>query len=87
MKASFQVFDNQGHSAKKDFIFRRIGSPGDSKDEVVFTGPKEIRGVALLSMDQQGAERQYVYTPATERVRSVVRAGAVGAVHWNGFYF
>jgi hypothetical protein len=73
MKASFQVFDNQGHSAKKDFIFRRIGSAGDSKVEVVFTGPKEIRGVALLSVNQQGAaERQYMYTPATERVRSVV---------------
>jgi hypothetical protein len=73
MKANFQVFDNQGHSAKKDFIYRRIGSPGDSKTEVVFTGPKEIRGVALLSINQQGdSERQYVYTPATERVRSVV---------------
>jgi hypothetical protein len=73
MKANFQVFDNQGHSAKKEFIFRRIGSPGDSKTEVVFTAPKEIHGVALLSINQPGVqERQYVYTPATERVRSVV---------------
>lgn len=73
MKASFQVFDNQGHSAKKDFLFRRIASPGESKTLVVFTAPKEIRGVALLSIDEQGAqERQYVYTPATQRVRSVV---------------
>ncbi len=73
MKASFQVFDQQGHSAKKDFIFRRIGPPGDSKNEVVFTAPKEIRGVALLSISQPGAsERQYIYTPATQRVRSVV---------------
>jgi hypothetical protein len=73
MKANFQVFDNQGHNAKKEFIFRRIGSPGDSKTEVVFTGPKEIRGVALLSINQPGiSERQYVYTPATQRVRSVV---------------
>ena len=73
MKASFQVFDAQGHSAKKDFIFRRIGSPGDSKTEVVFTAPKEIRGVALLSVNQPELhERQYMYTPATDRVRSVV---------------
>ncbi len=73
MKASFQIFDQQGHSAKKDFILRRIGSPGDTKTEVVFTAPKEIRGVALLSINQPGAsERQYVYTPATQRVRSVV---------------
>jgi|SRR5579859_3392033 len=73
MKANFQVFDSQGHNAKKEFIFRRIGSPGDSKTEVVFTAPKEIHGVALLSVNQPGAaERQYVYTPATDRVRSVV---------------
>jgi hypothetical protein len=73
MKANFQVYDNQGHNAKKEFILRRLGSPGDSKTEVVFTGPKEIRGVALLSITQPGVpERQYVYTPATQRVRDVV---------------
>ena len=49
------------------------GSPGDDKTEVAFTGPKEIRGVALLSINQPGVvERQYIYTPATQRVRSVV---------------
>jgi hypothetical protein len=72
LKANFQVFDAKGQSAKKEFIFRRMGAPGDTKTEVVFTGPKEIRGVALLSINRQGAgEQQYVYTPATERVRSV----------------
>lgn len=73
MKANFQIFDSQGNGAKKEFIFRRMGTPGNTKTEVVFTGPKEIRGVALLSVNQQGSpERQFVYTPATERVRDVV---------------
>lgn len=73
MKANFQVFDNKGNSTKKEFIFRRLGPPGNTKTEVIFTGPKEIRGVALLSVDQPGQmERQYVYTPATQRVRDVV---------------
>jgi hypothetical protein len=73
MKASFLVFDAQGHSVKKEFIFRRIGSAGDSKMEVVFTAPKEIRGVALLEVNQPGLqELQYIYTPATDRVRGVV---------------
>ena len=73
MKANFQIYDSQGHNAKKEFVFRRIGSPGNTKAEVVFTAPKEIHGVALLSVTQTGtAERQYVYTPATDRVRSVV---------------
>ena len=40
---------------------------------VVFTDPEEIRGVALLSINQPGStDRQYIYTPATDRVRSVV---------------
>jgi hypothetical protein len=73
LKANFQAFDAKGQSAKKEFIFRRMGAPGNTKTEVVFTGPKEIRGVVLLSVDQQGqGERQYVYAPATQRVRNVV---------------
>lgn len=73
MRASFEVFDKQGHAAKKEFTYRRIGSPGDSKTLVVFTSPAEIRGVALLSINRRGAnDRQYLYIPATHRVRSVV---------------
>ncbi len=73
LKANFQIFDNKGFSSKKEFVLRRIGSPGDSKTLVVFTAPKEIKGVALLSINQQGTnDRQFVYTPATQRVRSVV---------------
>ncbi len=73
MKASFEVFDKAGHGSKKAFTYRRIGSPGNSKTLVVFTSPEEIRGVALLSINQQGvSDRQYMYVPATQRVRSVV---------------
>jgi len=73
MRASFEVFDKDGKHAKKEFTYRRIGSPGDSKTLVVFTAPEEIRGVALLSINRQGvSERQYMYVPATQRVRAVV---------------
>jgi len=41
---------------------------------VAFTAPKEIQGVVLLSVNQRGAAAsQYVYTPATQRVRNVVQ--------------
>jgi hypothetical protein len=73
MRASFEVFDKEGHRTKKEFTYRRIGSPGDSKTLVVFTAPEEIRGVALLSINSPGVkDRQFMYTPATQRVRSVV---------------
>jgi hypothetical protein len=73
MRASFEVLDREGHGKKKVFTYRRIGSPGNSKTLVVFTSPEEIRGVALLSINQTGVtDRQYMYAPATQRVRSVV---------------
>jgi len=73
MRASFEVFDKEGHGKKKAFAYRRIGSPGNSKTLVVFTSPEEILGVALLSINQRGVnDRQYMYVPATQRVRSVV---------------
>lgn len=72
MRANFEVSDKQGHRTKKEFTFRRIGSPGDSKTLVVFTAPAEIRGVALLSINRRGVnDRQYMYIPATQRVRPV----------------
>lgn len=73
MRASFEVFDKTGKRTKKDFTYRRLGAPGDSKTLVVFTAPEEIRGVALLSINQRGvSDRQFMYIPATQRVRSVV---------------
>jgi outer membrane lipoprotein-sorting protein len=72
MKASFQIFDKQGHSTKKEFNLKRVGAPGDSKTLVVFTAPAEIRALALLSINQRGAnQKQYMYIPAQQRTRSV----------------
>jgi outer membrane lipoprotein-sorting protein len=72
MRANLEVFDNEGHGKKKRFTYERIGSPGDSKTLVVFSDPQEIRGVALLSINRRGvSDRQYLYTPATRRVRGV----------------
>ena len=72
LKASFNIFDKQGHSAKKVFTLQRLGGPGESKTLVVFSAPPEIAGVKLLSISQKGAaEKQYMYIPAQQRVRSV----------------
>jgi hypothetical protein len=72
IRASLEVFDKEGHGRKKRFNYWRIGSPGDSKTLVVFTDPEEIRGVALLSINRRDVgDRQFMYAPATHRVRSV----------------
>lgn len=72
MRAVLEIFDKTGQGKKKKFILQRIGSPGQSKTLLRFTDPEEIRGVALLSFNTKGAtERQWLYTPAIDRVRSI----------------
>ena len=72
MSASFEVFARDGRSARKSFSYRRIGGAGENRTLLVFSKPAELRGVALLSINRPGlSERQYLYVPATQRVRSV----------------
>jgi hypothetical protein len=72
LRATLDVTDKDGHTVRKRFTLLRIGSFGNGKTLVRFTDPQELRGVALLSINQPGVtDRQWIYTPATERVRSV----------------
>ena len=74
MKADFEVFDRQGNHAKKEFTLMRLQSGSESKTVAAFTAPQEIRGVVLLSINSKGQQAsQYMYTPATQRVRSVAQ--------------
>ena len=57
---------------EEGFAFRRLGSFGNSKTIVRFTDPPEVKGVGLLSINQRGAnERQWMFTPAIQRVRRI----------------
>jgi outer membrane lipoprotein-sorting protein len=72
LKATLDVYDKSGQMLRKKFVLLRLGTLGASDTLVRFTDPKEIRGVELLSINQQGAAaRQWMYTPAIDRVRSV----------------
>ncbi|MBK9707704.1 MAG: outer membrane lipoprotein-sorting protein [Acidobacteria bacterium] len=56
----------------KKFVFTKIGSLGNSKTLIRFFDPAEVRGVGLLSINQGGtADRQWMYTPAIQRVRRI----------------
>lgn len=73
LRATLDVADKDRHTVRKRFVLRRLGSFGNGKTLLRFTDPGEIRGVTLLSINQPGeAARQWIYTPATERARSVV---------------
>jgi hypothetical protein len=72
VRATLNAIDKSGNENKKKFILRRVGRPGDSKTLIRFTDPKEIRGVELLSVNRKGVtDRQWIYTPAIDRVRSI----------------
>jgi outer membrane lipoprotein-sorting protein len=71
-RATMEVMDKKGTVRRKKFALRRLGSFGQSKTLVRFTDPPEVRGVGLLSYNQAGGgDRQWMYTPAIQRVRRI----------------
>ena len=71
-RATLETIDKKGTVRRKNFSFNRLGAFGNSKTLVRFTDPAEVRGVGLLSINQQGTnERQWMYTPAIQRVRRI----------------
>ena len=71
-RAKMDVYDKKGNVRSKKFVFTKIGSLGNSKTLIRFFDPAEVRGVGLLSINQGGtADRQWMYTPAIQRVRRI----------------
>lgn len=69
-RGKMDVYDKKGGVRSKKFVLRKIGGLGDSKTIARFTEPAEVRGVSLLSINEKGtADRQWLYTPAIQRVR------------------
>ena len=67
-----QVFDAKGKISDKRWSFERLGSHGNSKAVLRFTGPAEVKGVALLVVNHRDrASDQWMWTPAIERERRI----------------
>jgi hypothetical protein len=72
LRATLEVTEKSGQPVRKRFTLNRLGSFGNGKTLVRFTDPHELRGVALLSFNEPGTPaQQWIYTPATDHVRSV----------------
>jgi hypothetical protein len=88
MRASLMIYDPQGHSIKKEFLYRRINTDRGSKTRVDMISPAEEKGVVLLAIQQQGLPaNQYVYTPAIDRVRSLGTQDLAGRFLGSDFTF
>ncbi len=71
-RGTMEVYDKKGTARRKKFALRKLGGLGNSRTLVRFTDPAEVRGVGLLSINQGGtADRQWLYTPAIQRVRRI----------------
>jgi hypothetical protein len=71
-RAVMDVYDKKGTRRRKKFSFRKLGSLGNSQTLVRFTDPPDVRGVGLLSINIKGtADRQWMYTPAIQRIRRI----------------
>jgi hypothetical protein len=67
-----QVFDAKGKISDKRWTFERLGSHGRSKAVLRFTGPPEVKGIALLVINHPDrASDQWMWTPALERDRRI----------------
>jgi hypothetical protein len=67
-----QSFDASGKTSEKRWIFERLGSHGQSKTIIRFTAPSEVRGVALLIVNQTDRPSdQWMWTPSIERDRRI----------------
>ncbi len=71
-RGRMDVVDKKGTVRSKKFVMRKLGGLGNSKTIARFTDPPEVRGVGLLSINEGGAtDRQWMYTPAIQRVRRI----------------
>jgi hypothetical protein len=77
-RAVMDVQDRKGTVRRKKFHYRKLGSLGNSRTLLRFFDPAEVRGVGLLSINQTpqsgqggGSDRQWMYTPAIQRVRRI----------------
>lgn len=65
-------FNADGKTSEKRWTFDRAGSNGRSKAVLRFTGPPEVKGVALLIHNHsERASDQWMWTPALQRDRRI----------------
>ena len=71
-EGSLKVIDANSKVADKKWVYERLGSHGNSRTVIRFTGPAEVKGVALLIQNHPDrASDQWMWTPAIERDRRI----------------
>lgn len=67
-----QVIDASGRTSEKRWTYDRLGSHGRSRTIIRFTGPPDVKGVALLIVNHPDRPSdQWMWTPAINRDRRI----------------
>lgn len=71
-EGSLEVINSSQKISRKHWRYDRIGAYGNSKSELHFVAPAEVRGVALLVVNHPDrASDQWMWIPAQERDRRI----------------
>lgn len=71
-EGTLEVVGSSNKASLKRWVYRRIGSFGDSKTILRFTAPEEVKGLALLIVTHPDrASDQWMWTPAIGRDRRI----------------
>lgn len=81
-----EIVDARGRARTRQLqTFTKVGDDGRSRALLVFTGPADIRGTGLLTVETPSGDDQRLYLPAVGRVQRV--AGGQRAERFAGSDF
>ncbi len=67
-----EIVDERGRTRTRSMDLRtKLGSGDRAKSIIVFTGPADIRGTGLLTVETAGGDDQKLYLPALGRVQRI----------------
>jgi hypothetical protein len=80
--------NSAGASSEKHWRFERIGPYGESKILIRFLSPAEVDGVAILILNhREGPAGAWMWTPASQRVRSIATESRLTRFFGTDFSF
>jgi outer membrane lipoprotein-sorting protein len=80
------IEDSRGRTRSRSMqVLTKVGSDGRQRSLLVFTGPADIRGTGLLTVETASGDDQKLYLPALGRVQRV--AGSQRAERFAGSDF
>jgi outer membrane lipoprotein-sorting protein len=66
-----EIVDERGRARTRSMDLRTKLADGRTKSILVFTGPADIRGMGLLTVETSGGDDQRLYLPALGRVQRI----------------